>query len=274
MHLLFLDESGIQRGSPSLVVAGLSLHEVHVGEVARQVDALVESHLAGTGLDPGELELHASEMRHPQPGSKKPGKGRKKISAWVGVPQQMRMALLGDAYSVLAKLRCGGASHGCGLFGVVMDAAFHQDDLQHVREQLAYEHLLVKFDDSLRRAEQFTRGLVIHDRRVVAERDIQAWTQDWQEAAGRLKLIEHLAMLPLFADSRGTRLLQLADLVCWALQRYYIHQDERWIKELWSQFDFVEGHMHGLIHLQRAWQSCPCVPCSRRHDRDLSPLTP
>lgn len=273
MHLLFLDESGIDRGARNLIVAGMSLHEEHLSDVSQQADELMERGLSGTGLDPADYEFHATDLRHAHPGSNKPGKKRKP-SAWVGVPEATRMRLLRDAYSLLGSIRCGAQPHGCGLFGVVVDSRFHKDEPQHKREQMAYEHLLVKFDDSLRRAQDSSRGIVIHDRRMVAERDIQRWTQDWQATAEGLKQIERMAMLPLFADSRGSRLLQLADLVCWALQRAYSQNDDQWIEDLWSQFDFNEGHMHGLIHLKPAWRTCSCLPCSRRHDRDLTPLLP
>jgi hypothetical protein len=48
------------------------------------------------------------------------------------------------------------------------------------KEQFAYEVLLNKFDVMLKnlrtRQELPNQGLVIHDRRVIAEREIQSWT--------------------------------------------------------------------------------------------------
>lgn len=56
------------------------------------------------------------------------------------------------------------------------------------REQLAYELVLNKFDAMLGCFHHETgdrqRGLAIHDRPVVAEDDIQAWTDARREASG------------------------------------------------------------------------------------------
>ena len=44
---------------------------------------------------------------------------------------------------------------------------------------------------------------------------------EWQHAAGVLPQLRNLADVPLFADSRASRLLQAADLVSYALYRHY-----------------------------------------------------
>lgn len=105
-------------------------------------------------------------------------------------------------------------------------------------------------------------GLVIHDRRVV-EQDIQVQTQKWRRASGRIGRLTHLADVPLFADSRATRLIQTADLICYSLWRCYglQHPDSRYITHLWSSFDTSDDVMHGLAHVWRGFSSgSPCCP--------------
>jgi len=269
MQLLFLDESGTHAGSASLIVAGISASDGHLTALTKQLDDLMSSALAGLGVDPADFEFHAAEMKSP-----KPPKGKKKGSIWLTIPVAVRMQLLEDAYALLGGSRCGDQWHACGLFGAVLDARFRSTDTVDQREQMAYETVLNKFDDSLGRDRRSALGLVIHDQRLVIEHDIRRWTRDWQITAGRVGRLERMALVPFFADSRGSRLLQAADLVAWALNRYYVQNDDRWIKHLWSQFDFRDGHMHGLIHLTPDFHRgrCACVPCSRRRGGDLRPM--
>ena len=119
-----------------------------------------------------------------------------------------------------------------------------------------------------RRSVDSTRGLVIHDRRIVAERDIQEWTRQWQRAAGTLPQLRNLADVPLFADSRASRLLQAADLVSYALYRHYdpFRKGLDYAEALWPRFDAVDDVMHGCVHFTPSFgsQSCPCLPCVNR----------
>jgi hypothetical protein len=140
------------------------------------------------------------------------------------------------------------------------------------RERRAYEEVLHKFDEMLNRQGHargtHERGIVIHDRRVI-ERDVQSWTQSWREVAGRIGRLTHIVDVPLFADSRASRLIQAADFVSWGLFRYYgPTKDDKWIKDLWGKFDSVDAAMHGLIHVHPRfrWGKCVCPPCSSRAD--------
>lgn len=138
------------------------------------------------------------------------------------------------------------------------------------REIRAYEEVLHKFDEMLTRESHMTgerqTGVVIHDRRSI-ERDVQAAAQYWREIAGRMGQLTHLADVPMFADSRASRLIQAADLTSWALWRYYglPISDAQWIAPLWRVFDSADGIMHGLIHVSRKFrEGCECPPCNSR----------
>ncbi|MGH3684608.1 MAG: DUF3800 domain-containing protein [Pseudonocardiaceae bacterium] len=140
------------------------------------------------------------------------------------------------------------------------------------RERFAYEVLLNKFDVMLKRRRVKdhlpNRGLVIHDRRVVAEHDIQQWTSEWRVAAGTVGKVRNLADVPLFTDSRATRLLQIADLVSYALYRRYnsTTTDSAYLNRIWSRFDDDNGVVHGCVHYTPSYGSgaCECIPCYDR----------
>ncbi|MGH3700228.1 MAG: DUF3800 domain-containing protein [Pseudonocardiaceae bacterium] len=221
MYLLFVDESGTHGGDHPFVLGGLAIHEDDTSNLQRELDQLVISHLDVVPLNLDEFEIHAAEMRN----AKKNQMTTQKSSIWADYPRQLRLRLLDDTYDLICSFKPANASLPHALFGVVVDHRFRPNWKGMERERFAYEVLLNKFDVMLKRRRVKdhlpNRGLVIHDRRVVAEHDIQQWTSEWRVAAGTVGKVRNLADVPLFTDSRATRLLQIADLVSYALYRRY-----------------------------------------------------
>jgi Protein of unknown function (DUF3800) len=150
----------------------------------------------------------------------------------------------------------------CTLFGAVVDR--HYSDYK----QRAYEEILHRFDEMLGRGGEHRRGIVVHDESNV-EKSVQAWTQRWREVAGRIPgTLGHIVDVPLFADSKASRMIQAADLVTFGLWRYYglSSPDTTWIDYLWPCFDGVEGRMHGVVHVNPGFRKgrCGCPPCQAR----------
>lgn len=272
MYLLFVDESGTHGSSHAFVLGGLAIHEDDAARLQKGLDTLVIEHLERVPPNLDEYELHAAEMRNAKkPDVNKPIK-QGPISVWARVPRQTRLTLLEDAYKYVASFRCTNSKLPLALFGVVMDAHFRTDWNSIEKEQFAYEVLLNKFDVMLKtlrtRHGLPNRGLVIHDRRVVAERDIQNWTSEWRATAGKVGQLRNLADVPLFSDSRATRLLQIADLVAYALFRRYLpgNEDTRYFKILWPLFHADAGAVHGAVHYSPSFGqgSYDCEPCAAR----------
>ena len=200
-----------------------------------------------------EYELHASEMRN----AKKPDAGNlgQKQSVWSAVDRPTRHRILDASYQLIADFQPSDARQPISIFGVAIDSRFHGSETQPTREQFAYEVLLNKFDMMLKsvkeRRDMPNRGLVIHDRRVVVERDVQNWTAQWRKSAGDIGQLRNLADVPLFADSRASRLLQLADLVSHAIYRRYRPggEGDTAFATIFPKFHTVEGVLHGCVHL-------------------------
>lgn len=268
MYLLFVDESGTHGGNHPFVLGGLAIHEDDTSRLQRDLDQLVISHLGRVPLNLDEFELHAGDMRN----AKKPKILTQRASIWADYPRQSRLALLDEAYNLISSFAPGCSSLPHALFGIVVDRRFRPDWNDIERERFAYEVLLNKFDVMLKRRRVKenlpNRGLVIHDRRVVAERDIQQWTSEWREAAGTIGQLRNLADVPLFTDSRATRLLQVADLVSYALFRRYNPDasDPSYLNRIWCRFDDDNGVVHGCVHYTPSYGSgrCECVPCRDR----------
>lgn len=207
MYLLFLDESGTHGGSPVFVLGGLAVHEHDAWFFQQRLEAMLSRHLTPLGLNSQAFELHAAEIMSPTRQSAKKG-----MSPWAALSVTERLRILGSAYHSISTYHWVDPRFPVGLFGAVVDGA-RQD-----REVRAYELVLQKFDSMLHRVRDKTgesqRGLVIHDRRVI-ERTVQEWTATWRVAANRVGRLQNLADVPLFADSKASRLLQAADFVSW-----------------------------------------------------------
>jgi len=271
VYLLFVDESGTHGGSPVFVLGGAAIHEDDAQRLQGHLDQLVIKHLERVPPNLDEYELHAGEMRNAKkPSGAVPVSSRSSI--WAGVPRHTRLALLAEAYELIANYEPVDARVPVVLFGVVVDAKFHTTERQVERERFAYEVLLNKFDMMLKNArverDRPNRGLVIHDRRVVIERDIQGWTAEWRAAAGNIGQLRNLADVPLFADSRATRLLQVADLVSYALFRRYSPgvADYSYFERIWPGFHTENGVIHGCVHYSPSYGqgSCSCESCQMR----------
>lgn len=262
MYLLYLDESGTHAGSPVLVLAGLAIHEQDAWHLQERLTAALSSALP-PGLNPAEFELHATEIKSPI----KIVRGKKIVSNWAQVPVRARFDVLRAAYRALGGFVALDTQYPYALFGAVVDRAYSD------RERRAYEEVLHKFDEMLNRqggpAGIHQRGIVIHDRRMV-ERDVQGWVDTWRHVAGRIGKLTHLTDVPMFSDSRASRLIQAADFIAWGLYRYYGDtKDETWVRPLWRHFDSANAVMHGLIHVVPGFPgfrkgACACPPCASR----------
>ncbi|STD71278.1 Protein of uncharacterised function (DUF3800) [Dermacoccus nishinomiyaensis] len=270
MYLMFVDESGTHgHDAHAFVLGGLALHENDAAQLQSVLDELVIKHLGRVPVNLEEYELHANEMRN----AKKPkGSAQGRTRIWATVPRHTRLTLLEEAYASLATFTPATPEEEPWLFGVVLDRRFRTSSSPLQRERFAYEVLLNKFDVMLKRLrvddDQPNRGLVIHDRRVVAEADIQSWVTEWRAAAGDVGQLRNLADVPLFTDSRATRLLQAADLVTYALyRRYATTPDTRYFDLLWPRFHRDrDGTIHGLVHYTPSFGQgmCTCEACTAR----------
>ena len=263
MYLLYLDESGSHAGSPSLTLAGLAVHEKDAWFLQGRLHRVL-LRLLPKGFNPLDFELHANEIKSPI----KPGKPP---SIWARVPVATRFRILHATYQALADFSGKDQRFPCALFGAVVDRRFTD------REKRGYEEVLNRFDEMLTRQGHETgdhqAGIVIHDKRKF-ESDVQGWTGAWRRAAGRIGKLTHLADVPLFADSKASRLIQAADFVAWGLNRFYGDtKDERWIKIVWQRFDKADGVMHGLIHVTPDFRTggCGCPPCLSRRPAATTP---
>ncbi len=229
MHLLYLDESG-SVSDPSqkyFVLAGVAVFE----RAAHWVEQKLNDVAAQFNADnPYAIELHGSPMRS----------GREGWKSW---PLPKRLQAIHDA------LHSGVSTFhpkSVRLFGAVIrkDTLAGEDPVEH-----AFEHLASRFDRYLQRIyskhNDAQRGIILFDKSST-ERRIQTLALEFKYSGHTWGKTRNYAEVPVFLDSRASRLIQLADLVAFALFRAYEHQDAVFLQAIQHCFDSEGSTMHGL----------------------------
>jgi len=229
MHLLYLDDSGslTDPASKVFILAGLSIFERQTHWLERQVDAIAARFDVA---NPRSVELHGSPMYT--------GRG-----FWRRIPLADRHRAMSDA------LTCVRDAHvSVSLFGVAVDP------LQYPGDPIAdsFEYVASSFDRALVhmhiRQRNTQRGMILFDKHK-SEEAIQSLARDFKELGHRWGVLRNMVDVPVFLDSRASRLIQLADLIAFSMKRHYQNEDSRF-------FDIIKGRFYregpqtvGLVHL-------------------------
>lgn len=247
MHILYVDESGSigNANERYLVLAGVSVFERGIYHLIREADKCVEAFRIG---DADSIELHAS---HIYAGTGNP---------WRTIRERaQREKMLNSALAVLT-----GTNAAVRLFAIAVDrtAVAPRDPVE-----VAFEEICNRFNLFLKRTLNRTgdnqRGLIVMDK-AKHEAPLQALATQFRANGARWGHFRHLAEVPLFVDSKASRLVQLADLVAYATWRKYEHKDGRFFDQLVPKFDADGGVVHGLFHYRRANAECFCPACMSR----------
>ncbi len=248
MHILYIDNSG-SPDNPNeryFVLGGVAVFERGIYHQIEAVDRCVAEFQLGDAYD---IELHGSPMYS---GRGVPWKTVRERSAR---EQMIQKAL--STFSGAASVR---------LFAVAVDKAgvVPEDPVQ-----LAFEELCNRFNLFLQRnfnrSGEAHRGLLVMDESK-HEKPLQAMARHFRINGGRWGGFRNLAEVPLFVDSRASRLVQLADLVAYATWRRYEYADGRFFDPLIRKFDCDGGVIHGLVHRRGSSgrEDCFCPACHSR----------
>ncbi len=177
--------------------------------------------------DPASVELHGNPMNG--------GKG-----IFRRFPKEDRLIAIGDALKIFL------ASHPSNrLFAsVVKKAAVSPAD----PVEFAFEQLSSRFDHYLGRLHKSgdsQRGVIIFDKSTY-ETTIQSLATDFRTIGHKWGVVRNLSEVPLFLDSKASRLIQLADLIAYGIFRNYERGDDRFFNIIKNRFDSEGGITHGL----------------------------
>ncbi len=245
MYLLYLDDSG-STGNPYeeyLVLAGVSIFERQIHYVSSQLDAIAEKLHPD---DPGVVEFHASAIFSG------------KVPPWKGMTKSKRREIIKEILGVLAKTHESTHAFACA----VHTASFPSEDPM----ELAFEDLCSRFDLQLARlyhSGKQNNGLIILDESSY-ETSLQNLALQFNKEGTMWRQLKNITEVPLFTDSRASRLVQLADHIAYAVFRFYERDDNSYLKIILPRFDSQEGKMHGMVHKQTHLSKCMCPACMSR----------
>jgi hypothetical protein len=244
VYLLYLDESGAPENPEDqyFVMGGIAVFERQTHWLSEAVEQVQANHLPNVG----PVEFHAQAI------------GAHKVAPWNAMSSAARYKLLDDLYDVIANTHKSAA-----LFAVALHkASFPGDD----PVAKCFEDLCSRFDLLLKRLHaqgDTQRGLMILDESKYESR-LQTLLGEYRKGGTRYRPVVNFADIPLFADSKATRLLQIADFVAHAVYRRYERGDTKYFDRIVNRFDAEGGRMHGLVHLGRDLRSCMCPACLTR----------
>lgn len=226
MYLLYVDESGAIHDSNQhyFVLAGFCVFERQGYWIANQLDKIASK------FDPADsatVELHGSPMFV--------GRGK-----WRAYPKIDRHQAIEDALRVFLE------SHPSNrLFAsVIRKSAL----ASRSPVEAAFEQIASRFDKYLIRLHgkgETHRGIIIFDKSTY-ETTIQSLATDFRTIGYTWGVIRNFSEVPLFLDSKASRLIQLADLVAYAVFRNFEKGDSRFFSIIEPKFDSEGRTVHGL----------------------------
>jgi hypothetical protein len=245
MYLLYLDDSGSVGNASDrhIVLAGLAVYERAPPALSRALDVIAQRLWPD---DPAGLEFRGADILG----------GRKR---WRGIAKNVREDAFVDALSIL------GRSRDVRIFAAAIEQASVSPDDPMER---AFEEICNRFDrflGRLHKAKDTQRGMIVLDRSAY-ETSLQRLSLDFRTIGHRWGQIYNLADVPLFVDSRATRMIQFADLVAYAIRKGYENDETRYFDILAPRFDASGGAIHGLVHLTAVGSTCACASCLQRRD--------
>ncbi|MGA9796211.1 MAG: DUF3800 domain-containing protein [Rhizomicrobium sp.] len=243
MFLLYLDDSGSVKNEEDkhIILAGVCVFERLPHWLSRALENLAKEIWPN---DSAAIEFRGVNIFA----------GRKQ---WRDVKKDRRTEIYKAALQILAQ------STHVRLFG----AAIHKAALSPADPmEFAFEQISNRFDRMLGRlykAGNTQRGLIVLDKSSY-ETSLQALALNFRKDGHRWGQTHNLSEVPLFVDSRATRMIQFADLIAYALRRYYEKGDARFIDILSPKFDSEGGVIHGLVHFVPPGSRCNCISCRQK----------
>lgn len=233
LYLLYLDESGHSHDPATkfFVLAGFCIFERQTHWLESAIDPIAARFSA---TNPRAIEFHGAPMRG--------GKGE-----WEGVAPADRVQAVVDILSLLEdrqlKLK---------VFASVIEKSTMEPDeiLQQSFENVACE--FDKYLTALYRAKgkgdktNAQRGLVIFDK-TSYEAKLQALSHVFKHQGHTSGKLRNFAEVPLFLDSKASRLIQMADLIAYWIFRHFESGDDRGYKLIEPYFHGRKGSKVGLI---------------------------
>lgn len=248
MYLLYLDDSGSieNKHEEYIVLGGICVPEQSVRWVTHELEKLAQTICPDA---PRSVEFHASEIFSGRTGIWKQMKEREDR---INVLKKV-LGVLQDAHPDIVVFACA-----------IHKESYPEEDLI----QMAFEDISSRFDLYLRRMSSKTnyqhKGLIVIDKSS-HENSLQKLAQSFRDDGNRWgNQLRTICEVPMFVDSKSSRVIQLADHIAYAVFRRYNGNDLNYFNCIESRFDQKNGTLHGLAHKQYYKPHCTCPACLTR----------
>lgn len=245
MYCLYLDDSGFVKNIDEhyFVLGGFCVHAHKIYYVRKYLDELAKQIQPA---NPEALEFHASEIHA--------GKG-----PWKVFKKAERQEVIRKVLRCLEVEKNNTATFSC--------AVYKSDYPRRDPVEFAFEDLCSRFEMFLIRQYHLTnqrvKGSIILDKSIY-ENILQQLAITFRQTGTRWRNLANLVEVPMFIDSKSSRLIQLADHVAYATFRWYQSKDFKYFDVIQALFDTDEnGVIHGLQHAHHSL-TCTCPSCLRR----------
>ncbi len=242
MHLLYLDESGStsNQNEKHFILAGVAVFERTLHYLIKGIDETMDN------ANLSDYELHGSPIL----GARE--------EPWKSMHRPDRIELISKVLKIVEKNK-----RGCVAFGIVLE----KDNLKDTEDPMewAFEQIATRFDMFLKRQNQETpdnkqRGIIIMDKSS-DEKKLQGLVKRFRTGGTRWGRLNNISEVPMFVDSKAARIIQLADLVAFALWRRYEFKDTTFFDIIAPNFDSEGRKIHGLLHKTTQRKACICPAC-------------
>ena len=217
MHILYVDESGSvpDPNQNHFILAGVAVFERGIYHLVKAADDLVASW--NLLPDPANVEIHGSPMYQGRQGT-----------IWNSLQREDRIRMMQEALALLS------GHSSIRTFGVVVHkaAVAPEDPMQYAFEEICdrFDKLLGRlYSRSLLGTRDRQRGLVLMDTSGYNQ-TVHTVARDFRDQGTRWGPVRNLPELPYPVDSSASRIIQLADLVAYALFRRYEHGDGAFLR--------------------------------------------
>lgn len=242
MKLLYLDDSGsVSDNSVNYVVlGGVCVDESGVRWLSHELDELAKSIYP---VNPSAIEFHASEIF------------QGKSEPWKSMAKAEKIDTICRVLQVLKN-----AYDSTSVFAVAVEKRPTTRDSMLI----AYERVSQLFNNHLERDSNVPdRGIVILDD-TSYETGLQDLAVEIRRTGNRKgSQNRSIVEIPMFVDSKVSRIVQLADHIAYAVFRRYNFMDYRYFSEIEGRFIFKENLCYSLGHVTNK-QDCTCPACLTR----------
>ncbi len=249
---------------------GLAESEIHTAWIVRKY--LEQSKITGfDSMDFGQRRHEVEKLRKAEllrlqksPNRnhyKQTKKNYRQTEAYIHLTHAERMSLIQDLADLI------GSWSFARIFGECINKIhFDPARARQGADEQALEQVVSRFEQYLKIVAKSTQeknlyGALIHDNNETVAKKHTELMRRFHRHGTFWTSIEKIIETPLFVNSELTSLVQIADLCCYALRRYFENNETDLLNRIQDRFDRKNSKIVGIRHFTDA--SCQCVFCKQ-----------